>query len=122
MVGRVEDKLRPTGDGAVLSDDQPVMVALRIVVQHVVPLEIPGVVDKIVIDGVRPHLYGRICDHVLQVHGAVSLRAGIYFPFGYHRLSFILQKLLPAGRSPSGGIEALPHSAAHPRQLLPYGV
>ena len=65
MVGRVEDKLRPADDGAVLSDDQPVMVALGIVVQHVVPLEVPGVVDKIVIDGVRPHLYGRICDHVL---------------------------------------------------------
>ena len=54
MVGAVEEKLCPAGDGAEFSDHQPVVVD-GIVIQHIVPLKSNGVMDKVVIHSVVSH-------------------------------------------------------------------
>ena len=83
MVGAVEQELCAAGDGTELADHQPLPVD-GIVVEHIVALEIPGVVDKIVVDGVVPHRDGGVCHHILQINGAVPLGAGIDFPLRDH--------------------------------------
>ncbi len=83
MVGAVEQKLRPAGDGAELADDQPLVVD-GIVVEHVVFLKVPGVVDEVVVHGVIPHDDGGIGHHVLQIDRAVPLGAGIDLPLRDH--------------------------------------
>ena len=49
MVGAGEQKLCPAGDGTKFSDDKFVMVD-RIMVQYIVLLKLPRVIDEVVID------------------------------------------------------------------------
>lgn len=50
MVGAGEQKLCAAGDGTKFADYKPIMVDW-IVVQHIVPLKLPWVVDKVVVHG-----------------------------------------------------------------------
>ena len=49
MVCRVEQECCAAGNGAVFPDDQPVVVALRIVIKHLIALKVARVPDKVVI-------------------------------------------------------------------------
>ena len=85
MVCCVEQECCTAGNGAVFPDDQPVVVALRIVIEHIVALKVARVPDKVVIGRVVPDGDERVGDDVLQVNGAVPLTAGIDFPVRNHR-------------------------------------
>ena len=85
MVCRVEQECCAAGNGAVFPDDQPVVVALRIVIEHIVFLEIARIMNSIVVHRVVAHGDERVGDDVLQVNGAVPLTAGIDFPVRDHR-------------------------------------
>ena len=78
MVGAGKEKLRPAGDGAELSDGQPVPVD-GVVVEYVVGLKFRGVVDKIVVHGVISHGNIGICNHRPQVNGLPVPGAGVNF-------------------------------------------
>ena len=83
VVGAVEQELGPAGDGAEFADDKPLMVD-GVVVEHIIALKIPGVVDKVVVYGVVPHGDGGVGHHVLQINCAVPLGTGINLPLRNH--------------------------------------
>jgi len=56
------------GNGAVFPDDQPVVVALRIVIKHLIALKVARVPDKVVI--------GRHFRHLSGPRGLLCLRDG----------------------------------------------
>ena len=77
------------------------LVVDGIVVEHVIALKIPGVVDEVVVDGVLAHGNGRVVHRVLQVDRAVPLGAGINFPLRDH-LAYLLSDVKFVRRSRSG--------------------
>ncbi len=76
MVGAGEQKLCPAGDGAKFSDDKFVMVD-RIVVQYIVLLKLPRVIDEVVIHGKVPHKDVGVFDDIFQIYGFVVVGARI---------------------------------------------
>ena len=61
-----EEELRPAGDGAVLANDQPLLVD-RVVIEHVVCLKLRGVAHKIVVERKVANKDARVRDHVFEV-------------------------------------------------------
>ena len=76
MVGAGEQKLCPAGDGTKFSDDKFVMVD-RIVVQYIVFLKLPWVIDEVVIHGKVPDKDVGIFDDIFQINGFVVVGASI---------------------------------------------
>ena len=76
MVGAGEQKLGPAGDGTKFSDDKFVMVD-RIVVQYIVFLKLPWVIDEVVIHGKVPDKDVGIFDDIFQINGFVVVGARI---------------------------------------------
>ena len=76
MVGAGEQKLCPAGDGTKFSDDKFVMVD-RIVVQYIVFLKLPWVIDEVVIHGKVPDKDVGIFDDIFQINGFVVVGARI---------------------------------------------
>ena len=97
MVGAVKQKFRAARDGTECSYDQLVPVD-RIVIQHIIALKLPGVMDKIVI--YRVLTYGNIgvCDHIFQINGLGVSSAGVNFFLRYSHLnsSCIFYATIPA--------------------------
>ena len=84
MVGAGEQKLCPAGDGSKFSDDKFVMVD-RIVVQYIVFLKLPWVIDEVVIHGEIPDKDVGILDDIFQINGfvVVSARINIFWINGF---------------------------------------
>lgn len=76
MIGASEQKLCPAGDRAKFSNDKFVMVD-RIVVQYIVLLKLPWVMDKVVIHGKVPDKDVGIFDDIFQIYGCVVVGARI---------------------------------------------
>ena len=76
MVGAGEQKLCPAGDGTKFSNDKFVMVD-RIVVQYIVFLKLPWVIDEVVIHGKVPDKNVGIFDDIFQINGFVVVCARI---------------------------------------------
>lgn len=78
MVGAVKKEAGTTGDGAELSDNQPVMIDW-IMVQYIVLLKISGIICKIVIHGIISHDNTGISDYIFQINRFPILRAWVNF-------------------------------------------
>ena len=76
MVGAGEQKLCPAGDGTKFPNDKSVMVD-RIVVQYIVFLKLPWVIDEVVIHGEIPDKDVGIFDDIFQINGFVVVGARI---------------------------------------------
>lgn len=78
MVGTVEQEFYTAGDGAELSDYQPLVVN-RVMIKYIVPLEKQWVGHKIIIDGIVAHFDRRVFHNCIQVHSLRVACAWIYF-------------------------------------------
>ena len=76
MVGAGEQKLCPAGDGTKFSNDKFVMVD-RIVVQYIVLLKLPRVINEVVIHGKLPDKDVGIFDDIFQINSFVVVGARI---------------------------------------------
>ena len=79
MVGTGEQKLCAAGDGTKFADYKPIMVDW-IVVQHIVPLKLPWVVDKVVVHGEVPDNDVGILHDAFQINRLMVVCARINFP------------------------------------------
>ena len=77
MVGAGEQKLCPSGDRTKFPNDKFVMVD-RIVVQYIVLLKLPWIIDEVVIHGKVPDKDVGIFDDIFQIYGFVVVGASIY--------------------------------------------
>ena len=78
MVGAGEQKLCAAGDGTKFSNHKFVMVD-GIVVQHIVPLKLPWVVDKVVVHGEVPDNDVGILHDAFQINRFMVVCARINF-------------------------------------------
>ena len=76
MIGTGKQKLCSAGDGTKFSDDKFVMVD-RIVIQYIVLLKLPRVIDEVVIHGKVPDKNVGIFDDIFQINGFVVVCARI---------------------------------------------
>ena len=76
MVGAGEQKLCPAGDRTKFSNDKFVMVD-RIVVQYIVLLKLPRVINEVVIHGKLPDKDVGIFDDIFQINSFVVVGARI---------------------------------------------
>ena len=76
MVGTGEQKLCAAGDGTKFADYKPIMVDW-IVVQYIVLLKLPWVIDKVVIHSKVPDKDVGIFDDIFQINGFVVVGARI---------------------------------------------
>ena len=68
MIGTVEQEFCSAGDGAELSDYQPLVVD-RVMIKYIVPFKKQRVGHKIIIDGIVAHFDRRIFHNCIQVRG-----------------------------------------------------
>ncbi len=78
MIGAVEQKFRAASDRTELADNKPFAMD-RIVIQHVVPLEIAQIVHEIVVNRIVTDLDRRIADDRIQINRLQVPDTGIYF-------------------------------------------
>ena len=78
MVGAVENKLCTARYRTELTDNKPVII-YRIMVEHVVFLEVSRIIYKIVVDGEVPDLDCRARDNRFQIHRLIIIGARINF-------------------------------------------
>ena len=76
MIGTSKQKLCSAGDGTKFSDDKFVMVD-RIVIQYIVLLKLPRIIDEVVIHGKVPDKDVGIFDDIFQINGFVVVGARI---------------------------------------------
>ena len=74
MIGGIENEFRAARDRAESADPQSVMIALRIVIQHIIPFEIARIVHEIIVNRIIPDLDERIFHHILQIDDPVRHR------------------------------------------------
>ena len=77
MICTVEQKFDAAGNGAKFADDQPVAVD-GVLVQHIVFLKLPRVVDEVIVDGKLPHLNIGVGDGIFQIDRRIVPRAGVH--------------------------------------------
>lgn len=87
MVGAVEEKPRAAGNRTEFPDKEPVVVH-RIVVEHIVALEVHGVGDEIVVYRPLSDLDIRIFDHLFQIDCLPVPFTGIYLFFSHYHAFF----------------------------------
>ena len=87
VIGAVEQEFRAAGDRTELADNEPFAMD-RIVIQHVVPLEIARIVHEIVVNRIVADLDRRIADYSIQINRLQVPCTGIYFcHHSYYRYS-----------------------------------
>ena len=95
MICAVKKEFRPAGNGTEFPDHQLFFVDW-IMVQHILLLKFPGIMDKIVVHGKLPHLDSRIRHHIFQVNRFPVALPRIYL-FRIHALS-PLRKFISGNR------------------------
>lgn len=78
VIGAVEQEFSAAGDRTELADNEPFAMD-RIVIQHVISLEIARIVYEIVVNRIVADLDRRIADYRIQINRLHVLAAGIYF-------------------------------------------
>ena len=83
MIGAVENKLRTAGYRAELTNNKPVII-YRIMIEHVVFLEVSRVIHKVIVYGEVSDLDCRARDNRFQIHCLIITGTRIYFIFVHH--------------------------------------
>ena len=76
VVRTVEQESGAACNGTEFPDDKPVLID-RIMVKHIIPLKIPWVMDKIIINCKFPYFYIGILNYILQIYNLRISRSGI---------------------------------------------
>ena len=78
MIGAVENKFRTAGYRAELTDNKPVII-YRIVIQHIVFLEVSRIIHKVIVDGKVSDFDCRARDNRFQIHCLIIIGTWINF-------------------------------------------
>lgn len=68
MICGVKEELRTAGNRAEFANFESIVIAFGIVVQNIVPLEIPGIIHKIVVHRVVADFNRWICNNILKIY------------------------------------------------------